>query len=100
VEHRLRVLTWIDGTVLAECTPRGGALLESIGASMARVDLALSELAHPAMHRVLQWDLRHAGIARAHAALLPEPVARARGDGVRALGDARLDEPASRRHSR
>ena len=72
VEHRLRVLTWVDGTVLAECTPRGGALLESIGASMARVDLALSELAHPAMHRVLQWDLRHAGIARAHAALLPE----------------------------
>jgi Ser/Thr protein kinase RdoA (MazF antagonist) len=72
VEHRLRVLTWIDGTVLAECTPRGEALLESIGASMARVDLALAELAHPAMHRVLQWDLRHAGIARVHAALLPD----------------------------
>jgi Ser/Thr protein kinase RdoA (MazF antagonist) len=71
VEHRLRVLSWIEGTVLAECTPRGGALLESIGASMARVDLALAEFAHPAMHRVLQWDLRHAGIARAHAALLP-----------------------------
>lgn len=72
-EHRLRVLSWIDGTVLAECTPRGGALLESIGASMARVDLALAEFVHPAMHRVLQWDLRHAGIARAHAALLPGP---------------------------
>ena len=71
VEHRLRVLTWIDGTVLAECTPRGEALLESIGASMARVDLALAQFAHPAMHRVLQWDLRHAGIARAHATLLP-----------------------------
>jgi len=71
VEHQLRLLTWIDGTVLAECTPRGGALLESIGASLARVDLALSEFEHPAMHRVLQWDLRHAGIARAHAALLP-----------------------------
>jgi Ser/Thr protein kinase RdoA (MazF antagonist) len=72
VEHRLRVLTWIEGTVLAQCTPRGAELLESIGASMARVDLALSEFAHPAMHRVLQWDLRHAGIARVHAALLPD----------------------------
>jgi hypothetical protein len=72
VEHRLRVLTWIDGTVLAEYTPRGEALLESIGASMARVDLALAGLAHPAMYRVLQWDLRHAGLARAHASLLPE----------------------------
>ena len=71
VEHCLRVLTWIDGAVLAQCTPRGAALLESIGASMARVDLALAEWVHPAMHRVLQWDLRHAGIARAHAALLP-----------------------------
>jgi Ser/Thr protein kinase RdoA (MazF antagonist) len=74
VEHRLRVLTWIDGAVLAECTPRGAALLESIGASMARVDLALAEFGHPAMHRVLQWDLRHAGIARAHAALLPDAL--------------------------
>jgi Ser/Thr protein kinase RdoA (MazF antagonist) len=71
-EHRLRVLTWIDGRVLAEQTPRGEALLESIGASMAQVDLALAEFAHPAMCRVLQWDLRHAGIARPHAALLPE----------------------------
>jgi Ser/Thr protein kinase RdoA (MazF antagonist) len=69
--HRLRVLTWIDGSVLAGRMPRGEALLESIGASMARVDLALTGFTHPAMHRVLQWDLRHAGIARAHAALLP-----------------------------
>jgi len=71
-EHRLRVLTWIEGRVLAEQAPRGDALLESIGAAMAQVDLALAEFVHPAMHRVLQWDLRHAGIARAHAALLPE----------------------------
>jgi Ser/Thr protein kinase RdoA (MazF antagonist) len=71
-EHRLRVLTWIEGRVLAEQAPRGNALLESIGAAMAQVDLALAEFVHPAMHRVLQWDLRHAGIARAHAALLPE----------------------------
>jgi Ser/Thr protein kinase RdoA (MazF antagonist) len=71
-EHRLRVLTWIEGRVLAEQAPRGDALLESIGAAMAQVDLALAEFVHPAMHRVLQWDLRHAGIARAHAALLPQ----------------------------
>jgi hypothetical protein len=70
--HRLRVLTWVEGRMLAEQTPRGDALLESIGASMAQVDLALAEFAHPAMYRVLQWDLRHAGIARGHAALLPE----------------------------
>jgi Ser/Thr protein kinase RdoA (MazF antagonist) len=71
-EHRLRVLTWIDGRVLARQTPRGDALLESIGASMAQVDLALAEFTHPAMDRVLQWDLRHAGIARPHTPLLSE----------------------------
>jgi Ser/Thr protein kinase RdoA (MazF antagonist) len=70
--HQLRVLTWVEGCVLAELTPRGAALLESVGAAMAQVDLALAEFAHPAMDRVLQWDLRHAGIARAHAPLLPE----------------------------
>jgi Ser/Thr protein kinase RdoA (MazF antagonist) len=71
-EHRLRVLSWIDGSALAERTPRSDALLESIGASMAQVDGALAEFSHPGMNRVLQWDLRHAGIARAHAPLLPE----------------------------
>jgi Ser/Thr protein kinase RdoA (MazF antagonist) len=68
--HCVRVLKWIDGTVLAECTPRSASLLESVGACMAQIDLALCDFAHPAMHRVLQWDLRHAGLARANARLL------------------------------
>jgi Ser/Thr protein kinase RdoA (MazF antagonist) len=70
VRHHLRVLSWIEGRVLAEQTPRSDALLESVGASMAQVDLAFAPFVHPAMRRVLQWDLRHAGIARSHAALL------------------------------
>jgi Ser/Thr protein kinase RdoA (MazF antagonist) len=93
-EHRLRVLTWIDGRVLAEVTPRGAALLESIGAAMAEVDLALEGFIHPAMRRVLQWDLRHAGIARAHAALLPA-VWRARVEAAFACWDE-LDWPSLR----
>ncbi len=68
--HHVRVLAWIEGMVLAHRTPRGAALLESIGESLARIDLALAGFAHPAMHRVLQWDLRHAGLARVHAPLL------------------------------
>jgi Ser/Thr protein kinase RdoA (MazF antagonist) len=69
--HCVRVLKWIEGTVLAKWTPRSAPLFESIGSSMAQVDLALEDYAHPAMHRVLQWDLRHAGLARDQAALLP-----------------------------
>jgi Ser/Thr protein kinase RdoA (MazF antagonist) len=70
VGHCVRVLTWIEGEVLAACRPRSAALFESIGAGMAGICAALSGFTHPAMHRVLQWDLRHAGMAREHAHLL------------------------------
>ena len=70
-DHCVRVLDWIDGDVLAKSASRGPALFESIGANMARVDAALCGFSHPAMRRVLQWDLRRAGMARENAALLP-----------------------------
>ncbi|MGC1388644.1 MAG: phosphotransferase [Steroidobacteraceae bacterium] len=71
VSHCVRVTTWLEGAVLADCTPRSPALFDSIGAGMARIDAALRGFTHPSMHRVLQWDLRHAGLAREHAHLLP-----------------------------
>jgi Ser/Thr protein kinase RdoA (MazF antagonist) len=71
-EHCVRMLTWIDGEVLAKTGSRGAALFESIGAGLARVDAALRDFSHPAMHRVLQWDLRRAGMAREYVRLLPE----------------------------
>jgi Ser/Thr protein kinase RdoA (MazF antagonist) len=81
IRHCVRVTTWLPGEVLAKCAARGAALLASIGECMARVDAALRDFTHPAMHRVLQWDLRHAGLAREHAGLLP-PLRRARVKGV------------------
>jgi Ser/Thr protein kinase RdoA (MazF antagonist) len=75
--HCVRVLSWLDGALLADVRPRGRILLESIGAAMAQVDLALEGFVHPAMHRALQWDLRRAGAARDKAPLL-EPRWRAR----------------------
>jgi Ser/Thr protein kinase RdoA (MazF antagonist) len=68
--HCVRMFSFLEGGVLAKHQPRTAALHASIGAAMASVDLALSEVSHPAMHRTLQWDLRHAGLARAHAHLL------------------------------
>jgi len=69
-DHCVRVLSWIDGQVLAQIASRTPALFESIGAAMAKVAAALQGYAHPAMNRVLQWDLRRAGMAREHAGLL------------------------------
>jgi Ser/Thr protein kinase RdoA (MazF antagonist) len=71
-EHCVRLLTWIDGEVLAKTTARGPVLFESIGAGLARVDAALRDYSPPAMHRVLQWDLRRAGMARENLHLLPQ----------------------------
>jgi Ser/Thr protein kinase RdoA (MazF antagonist) len=69
--HCMRLLTWLDGEVLARSPSRGPALFASIGASLAKIDASLSDFSHPAMHRVLQWDLRRAGMARENAGLLP-----------------------------
>lgn len=69
--HCVRLLTWIEGEVLAKARPRRPALFESVGAGMADIDAALAGFSHPAMRRVLQWDLRQAGMARENAALLP-----------------------------
>jgi Ser/Thr protein kinase RdoA (MazF antagonist) len=66
----VRVLKWIEGEVLANCTARTACLFESIGAGMAKIDTALRDFTHPAVHRELQWDLRHAGLARENAHLL------------------------------
>lgn len=69
--HCVRLLSWIEGQVLADCRDRGPDLFDSIGAGMAKVDAALGGFSHPAMRRVLQWDLRRAGMARENAGLLP-----------------------------
>jgi Ser/Thr protein kinase RdoA (MazF antagonist) len=68
--HCVRMLTWIEGEVLANVTTRGRSLFESIGSSMAKIDAALCRFTHPAMRRVLQWDLRQAPMARENASLL------------------------------
>lgn len=73
VRHCFRALTWIEGAVLGDETVRGAPLLESLGACVAQLDLALRDFTHPAMHRTLQWDLRHADLARGNAALLEQP---------------------------
>ncbi|HEY1315143.1 MAG TPA: phosphotransferase [Steroidobacteraceae bacterium] len=70
-DHWMRLLTWVDGTVLANAGARDVAMLESIGAGIATIGAALSGFSHPAMHRALQWDLRRAGMAREHTGLLP-----------------------------
>jgi 4-aminobutyrate aminotransferase-like enzyme/Ser/Thr protein kinase RdoA (MazF antagonist) len=71
--YYVRLLTWVDGVPMATVRPHSPALLRSLGAALARVDLSLAGFSHAAAQRVFYWDLRHASMAWRHLDLLPEP---------------------------
>ena len=56
-EFPLRLLTWLEGTPLAEHRPLDGASLERIGRALGGIDRALGGLEHEALDRELRWDL-------------------------------------------
>jgi Ser/Thr protein kinase RdoA (MazF antagonist) len=77
--YLMRLMTWIDGEVFAHALPHTEALLASLGTAMADLDVALQDFSHPAMHRELHWDVRHADLALKHLPLLSseqQPVVR------------------------
>jgi Ser/Thr protein kinase RdoA (MazF antagonist) len=71
-DHWMRLLTWLEGAVLADGAARGPVLYESIGAGMAKIDAALCDFSHPAMRRVLPSHFRPAQVPLQNAALLPQ----------------------------
>jgi len=58
--HDLRLVTWIDGEPMDRAGYLAPAVLGAHGAMAARIALALDGWDHPALDRVLQWDIRHA----------------------------------------
>ena len=58
--------TYLEGIPLAELRPRSMAVLESLGALLARVDSALADFDHPALDRDFPWRMETApGVVRA-----------------------------------
>jgi Ser/Thr protein kinase RdoA (MazF antagonist) len=68
--HYVRLIKWLDGTMLAEIASHDAPLLASLGVTIAEVDRALQGMSHPAMHRELHWDVRRADLSLAHLPLL------------------------------
>jgi Ser/Thr protein kinase RdoA (MazF antagonist) len=60
-EHDLRLVTWIEGEPMDRVAHLAPAVLRAHGQMAARISLALDGFDHPALDRVLQWDVRHAG---------------------------------------
>jgi 4-aminobutyrate aminotransferase-like enzyme/Ser/Thr protein kinase RdoA (MazF antagonist) len=69
--HLVRLQTWVNGDVLAKIPEHTPELLASLGAAMGRISRALDSFDHPAAHRRLRWDVRHANLARVHLDLVP-----------------------------
>ena len=56
----MRLVTYLAGIPLAEAGARSTALLESLGRTVGRLDRALVDFDHPAIHRHFHWDLANA----------------------------------------
>jgi len=71
--HLMRLVSWVDGMVMAEMESHPAQLLASIGEKLALLDTALADFKHPSMMRSLCWDVRHIAGALEHVPLLNEP---------------------------
>ena len=69
--RRVRCVTYLAGRPLHETTP-SAAQRRNLGASLARIDLALADFRHPAEGHDLIWDLKTVVRVRPFLAELPD----------------------------
>jgi Ser/Thr protein kinase RdoA (MazF antagonist) len=92
--HLVRLVTYVAGIPLAKAGARTPALHESLGRAVGRLDAALADFDHPAIHRYFHWDLAHAAdIIGEHLPLVGEDSVR---DLVERVSGPALHDIASR----
>lgn len=75
--HFVRLVTYLEGIPFAEVRGRTPGLFESLGAAVGRLDSALADFDHPAIHRDFHWDLAHAAaVIREHLPRMQDDVDR------------------------
>jgi len=79
--HLVRLVTWLDGTPLANATEPGPALLLDLGRRLGELDAALAGWDHPALHRPFEWSLAQGtDVVGRYAALVDDREHRGRID--------------------
>jgi len=78
--HLVRLLTWVDGEVLANVQPHLPPLLESLGTLLGRIDNALESFEHPAATRDLKWDATRASWIADHFGEVSDETKRQRAE--------------------
>jgi 4-aminobutyrate aminotransferase-like enzyme/Ser/Thr protein kinase RdoA (MazF antagonist) len=61
--HVVRAISWLDGQPLGDTARQSEALLADLGRAVGKIDGALAEFDHPALHRAFYWDLAGARAA-------------------------------------
>lgn len=56
--HFVWAITALPGVLLAEARHRSPELLEEVGRTIGKLNVALQDVAHPALEREFHWDLR------------------------------------------
>ena len=59
-EYFVRLVSYLPGAPVADIAEPDPALLREIGCRVGEMDRALQSFSHPAMHRFLEWDSKHA----------------------------------------
>jgi Ser/Thr protein kinase RdoA (MazF antagonist) len=68
--YRLRIISFIDGTVLDNMVDISDILVKNVGTALARYHLTMQGFDHPSAHRSHRWNLVEAGQHRDKTALL------------------------------
>ncbi len=87
--HVVRLMTFLEGTVLSNATPRAG-LFHALGDFHARVTLGLRGFFHPAAGHFLQWDIKQAAHLRPMLSAVQDPDLRAQLDAILDRFDAEV----------
>ena len=75
-EYFLRILTYLEGEFYVDHAGKSPALAAELGDMLGRMDLALRDFSHPAMHRRYTWDISTALDARARVKYIKDPERR------------------------
>ncbi len=59
-EYFVRLVSYLPGTPVADISELDPSLLVEIGRRLGEMDRTLESFSHPAMHRFLEWDSKHA----------------------------------------
>jgi Ser/Thr protein kinase RdoA (MazF antagonist) len=64
-KHYCRVLPFLEGRMWSEIQISSSALLQDLGANLARLDRALAGFSHPGLERPLLWNMEATGVGLA-----------------------------------